>query len=217
MTKSRTALRATIAAAFAGATTVAVAGAAAAEPIDIQPTPLLCQGGIATVQSVTHTEQEAVEAEELLFVVNEQGGEGGTINWFNLSNGTSGSASFAPDEQFRVPNALVEPGVLDSARCLSYLTIEHRGELPAEYHEVMGTQVYGCDICQEVCPYNQPAPVSEDSTWQPRAGLDLPRLVDLASRSDDELRSLIRGTPMTRAKVAGLRRNLEIALVNATR
>lgn len=114
-------------------------------------------------------------------------------------------------------NALVEPGVLDSARCLSYLTIEHRGELPAEYHEVMGTQVYGCDICQEVCPYNQPAPVSEDSTWQPRAGLDLPRLVDLASRSDDELRSLIRGTPMTRAKVAGLRRNLEIALVNATR
>jgi epoxyqueuosine reductase len=114
-------------------------------------------------------------------------------------------------------NALVEPGVLDSARCLSYLTIEHRGELPAEYHEVMGAQVYGCDICQEVCPYNQPAPVSEDSTWQPRAGLDLPRLVDLASRSDDELRSLIRGTPMTRAKVAGLRRNLEIALVNATR
>ena len=109
MTKSRTALRATIAAAFAGATTVAVAGAAAAEPIDIQPTPLLCQGGIATVQSVTHTEQEAVEAEELLFVVNEQGGEGGTINWFNLSNGTSASASFAPDEQFRVPNALVEP------------------------------------------------------------------------------------------------------------
>jgi epoxyqueuosine reductase len=114
-------------------------------------------------------------------------------------------------------SALVEPGVLDSARCLSYLTIEHRGEVPAEYHAAIGTHIYGCDICQEVCPYNQPAPASQDSPWQPRAGLDLPRLVDLASRSDDELRSLITGTPMTRAKVAGLRRNLDIAVVNATR
>jgi epoxyqueuosine reductase len=114
-------------------------------------------------------------------------------------------------------HALVEPGVLDSARCLSYLTIEHRGDVPAQYHAALGAQVYGCDICQEVCPYNQPAPASQDSPWQPRAGLDLPRVVDLASRSDDELRSLVRGTPMTRAKVAGLRRNLNIALVNATR
>jgi epoxyqueuosine reductase len=113
--------------------------------------------------------------------------------------------------------ALVEPGVLDSARCLSYLTIEHRGDVPAEYQAALGTHVYGCDICQEVCPYNQPAPVSQDSPWQPRAGLDLPRLVDLAGRSDDELRALVRGTPMTRAKVAGLRRNLNIALVNAAR
>jgi epoxyqueuosine reductase len=114
-------------------------------------------------------------------------------------------------------HALVEPGVLDSARCLSYLTIEHRGDVSAEYHAALGSQVYGCDICQEVCPYNQPAPASQDSSWQPRAGLDLPRLVDLASRSDDELRSLVKGTPMTRAKAAGLRRNLSIALVNATR
>ena len=113
--------------------------------------------------------------------------------------------------------ALVEPGVLDSARCLSYLTIEHRGGVPAEYHAAIGTQIYGCDICQEVCPYNQPAPASQDPPWQPRPGLDLPRLADLASRSDDELRALIKGTPMTRAKVAGLRRNLDIALVNATR
>jgi epoxyqueuosine reductase len=110
--------------------------------------------------------------------------------------------------------ALVEPGVLDSARCLSYLTIEHRGDIPAEYHGALGTQVYGCDVCQEVCPYNQPAPVSPDAPWQPRTGLDLPRLVDLARQSDDELRALVRGTPMTRAKVAGLRRNLEIALQN---
>ena len=113
--------------------------------------------------------------------------------------------------------ALVEAGVLDSGRCLSYLTIEHRGDIPAGYHPAIGTHVYGCDICQEVCPYNQPAPVSDDAPWQPRPGLDLPRLVDLAARSDDELRAVVKGTPMTRAKVAGLRRNLEIALVNGTR
>ena len=113
--------------------------------------------------------------------------------------------------------ALVEPGVLDSARCLSYLTIEHRGDIPAGYHAAIGAQVYGCDICQEVCPYNQPAPVTADGPWQPRAGLDLPTLASLAARSDDELRALVKGTPMTRAKVDGLRRNLEIALVNAAR
>ena len=113
--------------------------------------------------------------------------------------------------------ALVEPGVLDSARCLSYLTIEHRGDIPAEYRDAMGTHLYGCDICQEVCPYNQPAPTTQDAPWQPRHGLDLPRLVDLARRSDDELRVLVKGTPMTRAKVAGLRRNLEIAITNANR
>ena len=113
--------------------------------------------------------------------------------------------------------ALIEPGVLDSTRCLSYLTIEHRGDIPVEYHAEIGTQIYGCDICQEVCPYNRPAPVSDDAPWQPRAGLDLPRLADLAARSDDGLRALVKGTPMTRAKIDGLRRNLEIALVNATR
>jgi len=110
--------------------------------------------------------------------------------------------------------ALVEPGVLDSARCLSYLTIEHRGDVPAEFRAAVGTHVYGCDICQDVCPYNRPAPISPDAPWQPRPGLDLPRLADLARRSDDELRTLVKGTPMTRAKVAGLRRNLDIALAN---
>jgi len=113
--------------------------------------------------------------------------------------------------------ALVEPGVLDSARCLSYLTIEHRGAIQAGYHAALGAQVYGCDICQEVCPYNQPAPVSDDAPWQPRAALDLPTLASLAARSDDELRALVKGTPMTRAKIEGLRRNLEVALVNAAR
>jgi epoxyqueuosine reductase len=108
--------------------------------------------------------------------------------------------------------ALVEPGVLDSNRCLSYLTIEHRGELPEEHRSSVGAHVYGCDICQEVCPYNQPAPISSDPAWQPRPGLDLPALADLRQRTDDDWRAVLKGSPMQRAKIAGLRRNVEAAL-----
>lgn len=110
--------------------------------------------------------------------------------------------------------ALVEAGVLDSNRCISYLTIEARGPLPVEQLEAIGTHVYGCDICQEVCPYNRPAPASQDPHWQPRTGLDLPRLADLAARSDDDLLELLRRSPMKRPKIEGLRRNLTIALAN---
>jgi epoxyqueuosine reductase len=110
--------------------------------------------------------------------------------------------------------ALVEAGVLDSNRCLSYLTIEHRGPVPDEHHAAIGAHVYGCDICQEVCPFNQPAPASSDPAWQPRAGLDLPALADLRQRSDEDWRVLLRGSPMKRAKVDGLRRNIDIALHN---
>jgi epoxyqueuosine reductase len=78
----------------------------------------------------------------------------------------------------------------------------------------MGSHVYGCDICQEVCPYNQPAPHSSEGAWQPRAGLDAPRLIDLWRRSDRDLRALIKGSPMTRAKLVGLRRNLAVAIGN---
>ena len=110
--------------------------------------------------------------------------------------------------------ALVEPGVLDSNRCLSYATIELRSSIPEALREAMATHVYGCDICQEVCPYNQPAPRSGDVAWQPRPGLDAPRLIDLWMRSDRDLRSLVKGGPMTRAKLVGLRRNLAVAIGN---
>jgi epoxyqueuosine reductase len=75
--------------------------------------------------------------------------------------------------------ALVEPGVLDARRCLSYLTIELREAIPEPLREVIGTHAYGCDICQDVCPYNQPAPVSQDPVWQPRRAFDAPDLVAL--------------------------------------
>jgi epoxyqueuosine reductase len=111
--------------------------------------------------------------------------------------------------------ALVEPGVLDSNQCLSYLTIELRSAIPERQRAAIGGHVYGCDICQEVCPYNQPAPASSDVPWQPRAGLDLPRLVDLWRQPDADLRTLVKGSAMTRAKLVGLRRNLAVAIGNS--
>jgi epoxyqueuosine reductase len=112
--------------------------------------------------------------------------------------------------------ALVEPGVLDSTRCLSYLTIEVKGAIPADRREAVGEHAYGCDICQEVCPWNlSPSTgVTPASEWQPREGLDRPRLLDLWRRSDDELRALLKGSPMKRAGVKRLRRNLAVAIGN---
>ena len=112
-------------------------------------------------------------------------------------------------------DALVEPGVLDSTRCLSYLTIEIKGGIPVALRAPMDTLVYGCDICQDVCPYNQAAPQSDDPAWQPRAGLKLPGLVDLWRQPDTELRSRLKGTAMTRAKLTGIRRNLAVAIGNS--
>jgi epoxyqueuosine reductase len=111
--------------------------------------------------------------------------------------------------------ALVDAGALDSTRCISYLTIELRTAIPEQYRAALNNHVYGCDICQEVCPYNRPAATSSDSAWQPRDGLDLPRLVDLWRRSDAELRALLKGSAMMRAKLTGLRRNIAIAIGNS--
>ena len=111
--------------------------------------------------------------------------------------------------------ALVEPGVLDATKCLSYLTIELRGDLPEMRRAALAEHVYGCDICQEVCPFNQPAPRSADPAWQPRPGLDGARVVDLWRLSDDALRRLVKGSAMKRAKLVGLRRNLAVALGNS--
>ena len=82
-------------------------------------------------------------------------------------------------------HAIVAPGVLDSTRCISYLTIELKGDIPAALAPAIGNHVYGCDICQEVCPWNAAPAVSDDPAWQPRARL---------GRRDDvqELASAIR-------------------------
>lgn len=114
-----------------------------------------------------------------------------------------------PTQAFRAP------GVLDATRCISFLTIEHRGELPADLAPKIGAHVYGCDVCQEVCPWNASAPVSSDPAWQPRPLWDQPALRELQQRSDDELGEGLRGSAMDRAGVGGLRRNLAQAIANA--
>ena len=108
--------------------------------------------------------------------------------------------------------AIVAPGVLDATRCISYLTIELKSDIPTEHRGGVGSHVYGCDICQEVCPWNAAAPHSADPAWQPRPAWDRVDLLTLARRTDDELTAALRGSPMQRAGVRGLRRNVEVAL-----
>ena len=108
--------------------------------------------------------------------------------------------------------AIVEPGVLDSTRCISYLTIEARGPIPDAMQPAIGSHVYGCDVCQEVCPWNAAPPASSDPAWQPRPAWDRRSTSDLAAMNDDELRRAMRGSAMARAKVSGLRRNIAGAL-----
>jgi len=108
--------------------------------------------------------------------------------------------------------ALVAPGVLDSTKCVSYLTIELRGDMPAAQREAVGSHIYGCDVCQEVCPWNAVAPRSADAAWQPRPAWDRVDVASLAQRTDAELADAMRGSAMRRTKVQGLRRNIAVAL-----
>ncbi|MET0163460.1 MAG: tRNA epoxyqueuosine(34) reductase QueG [Vicinamibacterales bacterium] len=110
--------------------------------------------------------------------------------------------------------AIVDAGVLDSRRCISYLTIEQRGPIPAQFSSAVGSHVYGCDICQEVCPWNQMPVRSADPAWQPRGVWANAKVSALAAMSDDALSDAMRGSAMTRTKLAGMRRNLAVAMAN---
>jgi epoxyqueuosine reductase len=110
--------------------------------------------------------------------------------------------------------AFPEPGVLDSTRCLSYLTIELKGSVPLELREAVKNHIYGCDVCQEVCPWNSVPPVSPESLWRPRPLLDGAAVAALWQLPDAELRRGLRDSAMARAGVRGLRRNLATALGN---
>ena len=110
--------------------------------------------------------------------------------------------------------ALVAPGVLDARRCISYLTIELRGPIPRQLRPLMGTHIFGCDICQAVCPWNRQAPVTSDAALLPRAGFAAPELMPLLRLSEDDFRARFQGSPVTRAKRRGLLRNVAVALGN---
>jgi epoxyqueuosine reductase len=129
--------------------------------------------------------------------------------------------------------AFVEPYVMDARRCISYLTIELRQNIPEEFRAPMGGHVFGCDICQDVCPWNQRAPITTLEEFQPNnfpstgeektdnspasgeESLFLPRLEWLADMSEEEFRELFRRSPIKRTKWRGLVRNACNALGNS--
>jgi epoxyqueuosine reductase len=108
--------------------------------------------------------------------------------------------------------AFVGPYVLDARRCISYLTIELRGPIPRHLRPLMGNHVFGCDICQEVCPYNVKAKPTREESFQPRGGLYAPDLIPLLSLTEAEFRRRFKGSPILRAKRRGFLRNVAVAL-----
>jgi epoxyqueuosine reductase len=109
--------------------------------------------------------------------------------------------------------AFVAARTLDARRCISYLTIEHRGALPEETRPLIGDWVFGCDVCQEVCPWNRRfGRPGRENAFRPRhATLDL---VNMLALSEDAFRSRFRETPLWRARRAGLLRNAAVVLGN---
>ena len=109
-------------------------------------------------------------------------------------------------------DAFAAPYVLDARRCISYLTIEHRGEIDPGLHAGMTGWQFGCDVCQDVCPWNRKAPVTREPDFHPRASY--PGAAAIAGMGDEALRTRFSGTPLLRARAPGLRRNAVIYLEN---
>lgn len=114
-------------------------------------------------------------------------------------------------------DAFVQPYVLDARRCISYLTIEHRSSIPRELREGIGDWLFGCDICQEVCPWNHRSPASVEPAFQQASGANPGDLAELFALDDDAFRRRFRDTPLWRPKRRGLLRNAAIVLGNRPR
>ena len=115
--------------------------------------------------------------------------------------------------------AIVEPYLLDAERCISYITIEHRGgieELPAELRKKMGNRIFGCDDCLDICPFNINAKPTAESGFQPFPWTVHPQLPKLAALTKEEFHSLTEGSPLRRPKYEGFQRNVQIGLDNQT-
>ncbi len=114
--------------------------------------------------------------------------------------------------------ALVAPYRLDARRCISYLTVELRGPIVAEQRARLGSRVFGCDVCQEVCPHNRATPPSSEAAFLPLAGLNPASPAEWFQAREEELRERFQRSPLRRAGLAGLLRNAAVVLGNtATR
>lgn len=111
--------------------------------------------------------------------------------------------------------ALVGEYELDATRCIAYLTIELEGAIPERQRRAVGDHLFGCDVCQEVCPWNLAPLATLDPVWQPRHGRDRPHAAELWKRDDAGLHSFVRGSAMTRVTASRLRRNLAVVLGNS--
>jgi epoxyqueuosine reductase len=115
--------------------------------------------------------------------------------------------------------AIVAPGVVDAARCVSYLTIEHRGDISPTLRAGVGEHIYGCDVCQDVCPWNEKfARPTTLAAFNPRSGLDSTDAralaIDVLALDESGWRKRFRNSAMKRAKFDGLRRNATVVLAN---
>src|SRR4029077_13497725 len=110
--------------------------------------------------------------------------------------------------------AFPQPYVLDASRCISYLTIELRDAIPHDLRSGMGDWLFGCDVCQDVCPWNHRAPESNEPGFQAAEGMNPIELAALFNLDDAAFRARFRHTPLWRAKRRGLLRNAAIILGN---
>ncbi len=177
-------------------------------------------------------------------VMDREAGAGGGIGWYgkntNLLSMTIGSFFFLGelflglDLEYDRPirdrcgqcrlcldacptNAFVGPYVLDARKCISYLTIELKGSIPRDLRQLMGTHIFGCDICQDVCPYNTTVKPTKEQAFHPRQGLHAPELLSLLSLTEGEFKVKFAGSPILRAKRRGFLRNVCVALGNLRR
>ncbi|MFA6391243.1 MAG: tRNA epoxyqueuosine(34) reductase QueG [Patescibacteria group bacterium] len=111
-------------------------------------------------------------------------------------------------------DALVQNRVLDARRCISYLTIELKGSIPEEMRPLMKNRIYGCDICQEVCPWNSKSKEASINEFKAKNDLIAPKLNDLAKMSQTEFNSRFKNSPIKRTKYRGFMRNVAVALGN---
>jgi epoxyqueuosine reductase len=111
--------------------------------------------------------------------------------------------------------AFLDANRIDARRCISYLTIEHKGHIARDLRPMMGNRIYGCDDCLAVCPWNKFAEISRESTLKARQELEAPKLTDLAMLSDSTFRELFRGSPIKRIGRDRFVRNVLIAIGNS--